>query len=90
MMVPSRTWRSTRAAVAASPVLPLMLLLSAWPATAEASPAIHRAGDNSDVLKELGVDIQNEGRRRGRGGPREGPVAKDITKNHSVTPSQSC
>ena len=62
-METNKNWRSPRSSAATT--MAMWFLFIASPpslASAEPSPAIRGGADNSDVLKELGVDIQNDGK----------------------------
>ena len=58
-MEANKNWRWRR--VSTTAMWFLLIAPSLASASADPSPAI-RGSDNSDVLKELGVDIQNDGK----------------------------
>ena len=63
-MEANKNWRWRRLSTTAM----WFLLIAPSLASAEPNPAI-RGADNSDVLKELGVDIQNDGKDERERGP---------------------
>ena len=61
-METNKNWLSPRSSATTTMAMWFLFIVSPSLASAEPSPAIRGGADNSDVLKELGVDIQNDGK----------------------------